>query len=183
MSEPIPSSADSVLLIPTTAGDPDISALAAVHVDGAALANQICLLPASQWPWGVPQQVQIQVLRVHPEPHCTFEIVLRTQSGCRRLIGKVYATDHHDVYRLMERLRLAGFGPEAEFSIPQPVAYLPSLHLLLQEKVEATSAEEIFKHRDGRHCAAAAERCARWLAHFQTVAPPSGRISGIERLL
>src|SRR5207302_8295238 len=183
MSEPIPSSADSVLLIPTTAGDPDISALAAVPVDGAALANQICLLPASQWPWGAPQQVRIQVLRVHPEPHCTFEIVVGTQSGCRRLIGKVYATDHEDVYRVMERLRRAGFGPEAEFSIPVPLAYLPSLRVLLQERIEGTSVEDIFKHGDGLECAAAAERCGRWLARFQTLAPPSGRISGIDRFL
>ena len=182
MYEGVHRSVDSAPVIPPRRGDPDTSALAA-SLDPDELVNQIGLLTSSQWPWGVPQGVQIQLLCSHPEPHCTFEIVLRTQSGCRRLIGKVYATDHHDVYRVMERLRLAGFGPEAEFSIPQPVAYLPSLHLLLQEKVEATPAEEIFKHGDGRRCAAAAERCARWLAHFQTVAPPSGRISGIERFL
>jgi aminoglycoside phosphotransferase (APT) family kinase protein len=183
MSEPIHSSGDSVLLTAARDSGPDISALSAVPIDGTALAHQIGLLPTSQWPWGVPQEVEIQVLRYHPEPHCTFELVVHTQSGCQRLIGKVYATDHHDVYQVMEALGRAGFGSDAEFSIPVPVAYLPSLRVLLQERVEGTPVEDIFKQGDELQCARAAERCGRWLARFQTVAPPSGRISGMERFV
>src|SRR5205823_8164933 len=108
---------------------------------------------------------------------------LRTQSGCHRLIGKVYATDHRNVYQVMERLRQAAFDPEAEFSIPLPLAYFPSRRLLLQERVEGMSAKEIFEHGDERQCAAVAERSARWLVRFQTAAAPAGRISGIERFL
>jgi len=182
-SEPIVQSAvDSALVAPSTGGEPDISALA-VGLDRDELVHQIGLLPASRWPWGVPQEVRIQVLSCHWEPHCTLEIVLRTQSGCHHLIGKVYATDHQNVYQVMERLRQAGFDPDAEFSIPLPLAYFPSLRLLLQERVEGMSAKEIFEHGDERQCAAVAERSARWLVRFQTVAAPAGRISGIERFL
>src|SRR5947208_9692736 len=45
------------------------------------------------------------------------------------------------------------------------------------------SAKEIFEHGDERQCAAVAERSARWLVRFQTVAAPAGRISGIDRFL
>ena len=183
MSEPIHSLVDSVLLTAARVGGPDISALSAVPIDGTALAHQIGLLPTSQWPWGVPREVEIRVLRYHPEPHCTFELVVHTESGCQRLIGKVYATDHHDVYQVMEAVLGTGFGSDAEFSIPVPLAYLPSLHVLLQERVEGTSVEDIFKQGDELQCASAAERCGRWLARFQKEAPRSGRISGIERFL
>ena len=53
----------------------------------------------------------------------------------------------------MERLRQAAFDPEAEFSIPLPLAYFPSRRLLLQERVEGMSAKEIFEHGDERQCA------------------------------
>src|SRR5205823_13041245 len=59
-----------------------------------------------------PREVRIQLLASHPEPHCTFEIGVRARDGWHRLIGKAYATDHHYVYQVMERLRYAGLGPE-----------------------------------------------------------------------
>jgi len=130
-----------------------------------------------------PQKARTQVLRFHPEPHCTFEIDLSTEDGWHRLIGKVYATDRQDVYQVMQALRVAGFGPEEEFSIPRAVAYLPSLRLLLQERIHGTSAKDIFKCGETGQCATAADRCGRWLGRFQTLAPRSGGTSGIERFL
>jgi len=183
MSESLRNSVDAPRFTPSASGDPDISALAATALDGTALVDQIRLLPTSQWPWGAPQEVRIKMLCFHPEPHCTFQIDLGTQSGWHRVIGKVYATDRRDVYQVMEGLRRAGFGPEGEFSIPLPLAYLPSLRLLLQESVDGMMAKEIFKLGDGHQCAAAAERCGRWLGRFQALAPPSGQISGVERFL
>jgi Phosphotransferase enzyme family len=183
MSERIRHSVGFLHSEPAARGTLDIPAVDVTALDETQLINEIGFLPASQWPWGVPQKARIQVLRFHPEPHCTFEIDLSTEDGWHRLIGKVYATDRQDVYRVMQALRVAGFGPEEEFSIPRPLAYLPSLRLLLQERVDGTSAQEIFKICDGLQCAAVAERCGRWLGRFQTLAPPSGQISGIERLL
>src|SRR2546430_358566 len=54
---------------------------------------------------------------------------------------------------------------------------------LLQEKVEGTSAKDICKLGDDRPCRSAADRCGRWLGRFQTLAPTSGRTSGIARFL
>ena len=150
---------------------------------GARLADQIGALPTSQWPWGTPREVRIQLLSSHPEPHWTFEVDVRARDGWHRLIGKAYATDHHYVYQVMERLSHAGLGPEDEFSVPRAIAYLPSWRLLLQERVEGTSAKDIFKLGDVRPRRAAAERCGRWLGRFQSLAPTSGRTSGIERFL
>jgi phosphotransferase family enzyme len=140
-------------------------------------------VPGFQWLHRVPPKIQIQTLRVHPAGHSTFEIVLYTDGRSESLIGKVYPSDRQDVYRIMEGLWQAGFGSEAEFSIPQPIVYLPSLRLLLQERVVGTLAKEIFKHGDERQRFAAAERCARWLAHFHATAPPMGRVLEVEKFL
>src|SRR5438067_408921 len=183
MSEPIHHPVDFLHRGPMAPSNLHFSPLEVTAVDDTKLINEIGLLPASQWPWGVPREVRIQLLRLHPEPHCTFEIDLRTKDGWHRFIGKVYATDRHDLYEVMEGLRRAGFGPEKEFSIPRAVAYLPSLHLLLQERVNGTLAKDIFKLGEARQCARSAERCGRWLGRFQKLASPSGRTSGIERFL
>jgi len=156
--------------------DPDISTLATV-LDPEELGKQLRRLPLSQR-WNALQDVRIQVLNWHSTKRCTFEIVLRTD-----LVGKVYAKDRPGVYQVMEGLTRAGFGPEAEFSIPEPVAYLPSLRLLLQERVEGMPARLIFRFGDERQRAAAAERCAQWLARFHAVAPPSGPILNVEEIL
>ena len=168
---------------PSPGRDQDVATPAVAALDSAQLIDQIAALPAFQWPWGAPQEIRIQLLSVHPEPHCTYEIDVRSPSGWHRLIGKAYATDHRDVYEAMEALTRAGFGPEEEISIPRPVAYLSSLHLLLQEKVFGTSAKETFTLGDRREWLAAAEQCGRWLGRFQRLAPPSGKNSGTGRLL
>jgi aminoglycoside phosphotransferase (APT) family kinase protein len=82
-----------------------------------------------------------------------------------------------DVYQATKAIQQAGFGPQDEFSIPEPLAYLPSLRLLLQEKVEGPVAKEVFKRGDERIRAAAAERCALWLARFHALAPKAGPVS------
>src|ERR1043166_5604283 len=60
-----------------------------------------------------------------------MEITLRTTSGAHALIAKAFASDGLDIYQAMKRISRAGFGPEAEFSIPQALDFLPALHLLL----------------------------------------------------
>lgn len=163
--------------------DQDVAAWAVTTLDGDRLIDQIAALPACQWPWGAPLEGRVRMLCVHPEPHCTYEIDLRCPGGWHRLIGKAYATDHRDVYEAMEALTGAGFGPEVEVSVPRPIAYLSSLHLLLQERVDGTSAKDAFASSDRRQWVAAARRCGRWLGRFQTRAPLSGQRSGVGRLL
>src|ERR1700680_1377734 len=74
----------------------------------------------------------------------------------------------------MEEVRRAGFGPQEEFSIPEPTAYVQDLQLLLQEKVPGRPATESFLSDDESERATAAERCACWLAKFHKTAPRIG---------
>lgn len=134
------------------------------------------LFPFLPSQWGNIRDIQVVVLQHQPKRSCTVDIKLLTSSGQRELIGKVYASDRASLYRAMEEISRSGFGPEADFSIPRPLAYIPQLHLVLQEKIHGQAVTEIF--RNGNECerAKAAERCAGWLAHFHMHAPMSGPV-------
>jgi aminoglycoside phosphotransferase (APT) family kinase protein len=119
--------------------------------------------------WGILRNLTVHVLEHHRGSRCTVDITLQTTTGSYGLIGKVYANDRPDVYRVMKQISQSGFGPTAEFSIPQPLTYVPAKHLLLQEKVQGPLAQEIFLHGNDQFRAMAAERCARWLAHFHAM--------------
>jgi aminoglycoside phosphotransferase (APT) family kinase protein len=160
-------------------GIPSLSAA----LNPSELSKLIGLLPTGRWSWGAPEEARVEVLRWHPSTSCAFEILIRAGSGSPSLIGKVYAKDRQDVFETMEAIWGAGFTGEAETSIPQPIAYLPSLRLLLQEKVEGLQAREIFKYGDAKLCAAAAERCARYLARFHGLAPSLGRSTSVDKML
>ena len=151
--------------------DPEPATLPEV-LDPGALAKHLreFFLPALE-------EARVRVLRHYAHQRCTFEIGLRTEKGWHFLIGKVYRKDRLKVFQVMEGIQQAGFGLRDEFSIPRPVAYLPSLRLLLQEKVEGSVAEEIFETGDEGNRAEAAERCARWLARFHAHAPKTGPVS------
>jgi hypothetical protein len=122
------------------------------------------------------QIIRCQVLKHHPGNRCTFEIAFGTAQERGDVIGKVYAADRSDVYRAMVEIRRAGFGAEKEFSIPKPLAYVPGLRLLLQEKVQGPRVKQVLLTGGDRDRAEAAERCARWLVKFHTAAPRSGAV-------
>ena len=152
-------------------------------LDPVELLNQIRQLPPSEWPHGVPQEVQAKMLKPHPPKAWIFEIDIRTDTGLHSLIGKVYATDRPDIYQITEKLRQAGLGPGADFAVPQPVAYVAPLRLLLQERVEGTPGKKVFKYSNDSERGLAAERCARWLARFHAVAAPAGRVADAQKYL
>jgi Phosphotransferase enzyme family len=151
--------------------DPGLATLATV-LDPVGLATY--LLPVLPGRWGALREVRVHVTKHYPAKRCTVAIALRTTRGWHDLIGKVYATDRSDVYRVLDDIRHAGFGPDAEYSIPQPLIFVPALRLLLLEKVPGTVAKEIVLAGHERDRAVAAQQCARWLARFQSVAPCSG---------
>jgi len=133
-------------------------------------------------PWqGELQEVRVRVLQCHIGKRCTVEISLRAAYQWHDLIGKVYATDRSDVYEAMQKILSAGFGPDEELSIPQPLVFVPKLNLLLQEKVEGASASAIFLKGSEAECLAAGQRCARWLAKFQSVAPRIGPVFELNK--
>ena len=163
--------------------DPGISTLATV-LNGEELVKHLGALACSQR-WGTPRASEFRVLKWHRADRCTFRVAFQTELVGKQteLVGKVYAIDRHDVHEVMEKISRSGFDQAAQYSIPQPVAYLPAVRLLLQEWVEGTSANEVFKQGDGPQSTEAAKRCARWLARFHALAPPVGPIAEVEKLL
>lgn len=157
--------------------DPGISTLAEVF-DPMALAKHLRSVSLYECNEGGVKEVQIiRVLRHHLGRRCTLEIRLRTAAGWHSLIAKIYRKNRSDIFQAMQGIQQSGFGPKDDFSIPQPVAYLSSLRCLVQEKVEGTPADEIFRTGDEQSRTAAAERCALWLARFHALAPKVGPIS------
>ena len=155
--------------------DPGIPTLSVV-LNPLELGKHLDIFSSPPWLWGALQEVQIRVLTYHKGSRCTLEIALRTVTGWKYLIGKVYVTDRSDVYSAMEGIRRAGFGQGEEFSIPQPIAFLSPLSLLLQERVQGRRAEDFFLAQNERDWALAAERCARWLARFHARGPRVERV-------
>jgi aminoglycoside phosphotransferase (APT) family kinase protein len=170
-----PGPSDSALSTDTIAEDPNFPYLANV-LDAKELREEFRQhsIPA----WEGLEELRVNVLKWHWTKRRTFEVVFRGH-----LLGKVYPTDRHDVYEYMESLKQAGFDREAEFSIPQPIAYLPSLRLLLQERVVGQPAKDIFLSGDERQRAEVAERCALWLARFHAVAPRLGLVAALKEEL
>jgi hypothetical protein len=157
--------------------DERIETLAEV-LDPVALAQHLRAVSSAPWNGrGVEEAGVVRVIRHNVGKRCTLEIGVRAGGDWHFLIGKVYRKDRTKVFQSMEAIRQAGFGPQEEFSIPQPVAYLPSLRLLLQEKVEGPVAGDVFKSGGERSQADAAERCARWLARFHALAPRTQAVS------
>jgi len=160
--------------------DPGISTLPEVF---DSVTTRKYLRQARPDQWGAVEDIRFWIIKHHPGKRCTFEISLRTPNARTDLIGKVYAEDRPDVYRAMDEIRQAGFGPGEQLSIPQPIAYFPALRLLLQEKVEGPRAKQIFLTGDERDRVEAAERSARWLAKFHAVAPRSGRVFDLSNYM
>src|SRR5437879_10887351 len=77
----------------------------------------------------------------------------------------------------MQSIVDAGFGPTAEFAIPRPLTHVPSLHVLLEERVQGTQAKEIFLDGDLNEQLATARRCGAWLARYHTGAPRQGHFA------
>jgi hypothetical protein len=118
-------------------------------------------------------EIRIQILKRH-RTRCTFEIEWPGRSEGRVVIGKVYEAERADIYHAMDAIRRAGFGPDAPFSIPEPLAYIPEWRLLLMEKVTGPRAKHVFLSGTESDRQETAERCADWLARFQVTAPHRG---------
>jgi aminoglycoside phosphotransferase (APT) family kinase protein len=148
----------------------------------AALDQEIFLekldrLVLSEWHWGTRQELHVRALKCHRHRRCVFDITVKTESGWHSVIGKVYAKDRADIFQAMDAFQRAGFGPEAEFSIPQPFLYLSSLGILLVEKVEGPSAKDILLSGTLDEQLIASEKCGEWLGRFHTGTPGIGKVN------
>ena len=167
--------------VPDTVG-PDPSGLAAV-LDSGEWRRHLRELAYAHWGARCVNDTQTRLLKLQMGNRCTLEIVIGTERGWHYLIGKIYLRDRADVFEAMKKIWQAGLNREAEFSIPRPITYLPSLRLLLQEKVEGMLAKRVFLDGNPGECAEAAEQCALWLARFQALAPRQGKIMDVQRIL
>jgi aminoglycoside phosphotransferase (APT) family kinase protein len=156
--------------------DPDIEKLPEV-LDPIVLAKHLRASRLFSENGEAVQEVQVRVLKHWVGKRCTVEIGFRAENGRHPVIGKVYRKKRAKLFQVMQGIQQTGFGPRDEFSIPNPLAYLHSLRLLLQEKVQGRLAGEIFESGDEPSRAAAAEKCAQWLAQFHAKAPKAGDVS------
>ncbi len=124
------------------------------------------------WAQSLPA-MRLRVLKAHRN-RCTFEVSLDTENGWHSLVGKVHDDDRSHVFEAMRSIVDAGFGPTADYAIPRPLTYVPSIHVLLEENVSGTSAKEIFLDGAFDEHLATARRCGAWLARYHTGAPRQG---------
>ena len=151
----------------------------------AVLGRQLTTLPECAG-WGAVHDASFRPLKWHRGKRCTLEVSFRTDSGPCQLIAKVYAKDRLDVHQTMDEMWHGQFHQSAPFSIPRPLAYVASLRLHLEEKLAGKNVKEVFLAGDEKEQMEAAERSARWLAHFHECAPRSGEYAapelGLERM-
>jgi len=134
----------------------------------------------TEWGWGTLREIQLRALKWHRE-RCTFELVMETTQGRYITIAKVFDDQRSHILPTMDAIRRAGFGTEAAFAIPRPLAYFPAWRVLVEEKVPGPSARETILHGSVSERAAAAARCGQWLARFHAVAPRLGKPAAMER--
>src|SRR5437899_4456095 len=120
--------------------DPTLAAL----LDQEELAGQVELFFRSHWNLASVQAFQARVLRLHSGKRCTLEITVKDGNTLHHLIGKTYTKPRHDICEYLRELWRAGFDRNSKFSTPQAFAYVPSLRLLLQEKIHGLSVREVF---------------------------------------
>ena len=159
----------------------DVSHFSAVLATGE-FRTELGKLFTSHWQWGIPQEIHLRPFKAHKD-RCTFEIAVKTESGWHSVIGKVHTVDRSDVFAAMQAVVESGFGSEAEFAIPRPLAYLSSLHVLFEEKIQGKWAMDVFLDGSSEEQAETARRSAAWLARFHTVAPRMGDVDGPNDLL
>jgi len=115
-----------------------------------------------------PLEVQaVMVVRGHPGSRWTLRYTIRQGGETRILIAKVYARDRGDVATTLAALGRGGFGHGQPLQVTVPIAYVPALHLLLEEEAPGQAARAGL--RGGRP--GVGERTARWLAAFHVAAP------------
>jgi hypothetical protein len=97
-----------------------------------------------------------------------FEIEERSSVSSRRLIGKVsHSRNANSAYEKMRLLWAAGMRPPSKYTVPEPVAFVATSALLLQEK--APGMQLLEKIRSGAASAEDANGAADWLAALQSL--------------
>ena len=129
-----------------------------------------------------PDDIQHQMLRFHHN-RCVFSVKINTLEGWQSVIVKMFEIDRRDAFDVMQRINQSGFGAGATFAVPRPIAYLPSLKILIEENIEGRQVKGILLADDESAQLEAVRRCGAWLARFHTTAPRFGNKVDPLRLL
>ena len=161
---------------------PEIVSQFAAILKDADVHGELERMFRSKWPMHPGGEMALRMLKAHLD-RCTFDVSLGSADRERSVIAKVYAADQMDIFAAMESIVAAGFGSTAEYAIPPPLAYLPSHHVLIEEKVHGPQAMEIFMGDDlGQHLSTA-QRCGQWLGRFHMEGPRQGPLREPQELL
>ncbi|MBO0889085.1 phosphotransferase, partial [Candidatus Bathyarchaeota archaeon] len=129
-----------------------------------------------------PSQVHCKVLRCHPS-RCVFNLAIKLDDQWQNVIVKLFTSERLDVFSNLQRIYGGGFGQGAEFVVPRPIAYIPSLKMIIEEKIEGKPASETLIGEDLSDQVEAVGRAGAWLAQFHTRAPKFGNQVEPEVLL
>ena len=119
------------------------------------------------------EEVRFQMLRLHPD-RCVFDVSMKDDGGWQSVIAKVFTDDRLDTFSSLEKIYLRGFGSSSEWAVPKPIAYLSSMRILLEEKIEGRHVENVLLSNNEPAQLEAIKRCGVWLAGFHVRAPRVG---------
>jgi hypothetical protein len=160
----------------------DTSSPLGTAFEGREFSEELDRLCRVEWDYGAVEAVRAKMLRVHKN-RCTFDLAIKTGRGLYPMIGKVHDVDRSDVFRAMQDVIHGGFGPDAEFTISRPLAYLSQSHILLEEKVQGITGKDAFLKGGPGEQGVVAQRSGAWLARFHTAAPGLGAFVGPKEQL
>ena len=122
------------------------------------------------------------MLRYH-QNRCVFDVNIKTNDEWRNIIAKLFAADRQDAFDAMLRIHQNGFGERASFAVPRPIAYIPSLRILIEEKIVGKHVKSVLLEDNELSQMEAVRRCGAWLARFHATAPRFGHQVGPRAFL
>ncbi|MBI4674869.1 MAG: aminoglycoside phosphotransferase family protein [Chloroflexi bacterium] len=130
---------------------------------------------------------RLEVLKYKPLRRCVLGYTLGAQNGngsmrTQQLIGKVFRDERGQ--RLLDLQRYLwdnGFGADApdQIFVPQPLAYIPEMRMLLQERAGGETLEALAQHTE---LGPFVRRSAEGLAKLHRLPPPHAQDNAGARL-
>ena len=138
------------------------------HLSRLACAPEAAAMLEDALAAGPLDMQAVGVLRRHQGSRWTLRCSVRSRTGTGAIIAKAYARDRGDVARVLSALRERELGSGQEMQVNAPIAYLPTLRILLLEEAPGeTAREKLRRGEDG-----IGERTASWLASFHAAGIP-----------
>jgi Phosphotransferase enzyme family len=119
----------------------------------------------------------VTVLRGHPGSRWTLRYSIRRGEEEITVFAKVYARDRSDVATTLSVLRSRGLGLGQPMQVAAPIAYVPTLRLLLLEEASGRTARAALRRGQG----GIGEKTAHWLAAFHAAAAAPRTVAHLQR--